>query len=64
MSYATRIKEVERLVHEIERSDDVERALELHQRVTQHLEACRVVIERAQGRLVEIDETAKAQSED
>ena len=63
MSYGARIKEVERLVLEIERSEDVERALALHETVTQHLEACRAVIERAQGRLVEIDDAAAAKAQ-
>ena len=63
MSYAARVKEVERLVIEIERSDDVERGLELYDTVQAHLHACRAVLDRAQGRLAEVDATAEKEGD-
>lgn len=53
MSYSTRIKTIERLISEMERSDDVENVMKLHSEVEEHLKLCQDAIERAQGQLEE-----------
>lgn len=55
MSYATRIKTIERLIAEIERSDDVENAMKLHAEVEEHLKICKTTIEQAHGELEEVN---------
>lgn len=54
MAYAARIHTIERLIGEIERSDDVEHVMTMHSQVEEHLKACQSSIERAQGRLEEL----------
>ena len=51
MTYAERIRVIERSIADIEGSDDVECALALHAKAEAHLRECEAIIERAKGQL-------------
>ena len=54
MTYAARIKMIERLIGEIEHSDDIDEAMRMHDEAQEHLRLCDENIVRAQGKLVEL----------
>ena len=63
MNYASRVKEVERLVRQIEREEDVEAALRAYESAMTHLSACETILADAQGRVSQVgapDEGATA----
>ncbi len=62
-SYAQRIADVERIVRNIEVTEDVEDALRMHSEAIMHLDHCRATIEAAKGKLeiVEHQETTDKQ---
>lgn len=54
MSYAARVKASERLIAEMERTDDVEQLVRLHAQVSEHLKACEATIHEAEGQIEEV----------
>ena len=62
MSYAARVKASERLIAEMERSDDVEQIVRLHAQVSAHLRACEATVREAEGQIHEVRETKEAET--
>ena len=54
MTYASSIKRIERLITDIEHSDDIDQALKMHDEAQELLRFCDERIVKAQGKLVEL----------
>lgn len=52
VTYSERLRAIDQCIAEIERTDDVERAMTLHAEAEAHLRACEATIERAKGQLI------------
>ena len=62
LKFSVRILEIEKIINQLQTTDDIDDALKLFQQGKEHVEECNKKIIEAQGKFEEISSRSEAQS--